>query len=43
MFGDAEVDAVLKEMKQLHESKVLEPRSPPQLSARERHQAQEKM
>jgi hypothetical protein len=39
MFGDAGVDAVLKEMKQLHDRKVLEPRSPSQLSERERHQA----
>jgi Reverse transcriptase (RNA-dependent DNA polymerase) len=39
MFGDDGVDVALKEMKQLHDPKVLEPRSPSQLSERERHQA----
>jgi len=39
MFGEAGVDAVLKELKQLHDRKVLEPQSSSQLTTKERQRA----
>ena len=38
-FGDAGVDAVLKELQQLHDRKVLEPRSAAEMSNDEKHAA----
>jgi hypothetical protein len=38
-FGDAGVDAVLKELQQLHDRKVLEPRSADHLTGDEKHAA----
>ena len=38
-FGEARVEAVLKELQQLHDSKVLEPRQPETLSCEEKQAA----